>query len=104
MGTARRGVRFMEEGIEWRLPGLLYAEDLVLCGESEEDLRLRVGLFVEVFYPAGSMVPSWVIASRFLAENREAELNPHHFFFTPIFPYFPVFPFLLTPYIIPHTV
>ena len=33
---------------EWRLPGLLYAGDLVLCGELEEDLRKMVGLFVEV--------------------------------------------------------
>ena len=37
-----------EEGREWRLPGLLYAEDLVLCGELEEDLRVMVGHFVEV--------------------------------------------------------
>ena len=37
-----------EEGREWRLPGLLYADDLVLCGESEEDLRAMVGCFVEV--------------------------------------------------------
>ena len=37
-----------EEGREWRLPGLLYADDLVLCGESEEDLRAMVGRFVEV--------------------------------------------------------
>ena len=27
MGMGRRGVRFQEEGREWRLPGLLYAED-----------------------------------------------------------------------------
>ena len=27
-----------KEGREWRLPGLLYADDLVICGESEEDL------------------------------------------------------------------
>ena len=33
---------------EWKLPGLLYADDLVLCGESEEDLRVMVGWFVEV--------------------------------------------------------
>ena len=33
---------------EFRLPGLLYADDLVLCGESEEDLRAMVGCFVEV--------------------------------------------------------
>ena len=37
-----------EEGREWRLPGLLYANDLVLHGELEEDLRAMVGRFVEV--------------------------------------------------------
>ena len=37
-----------EEGREWKLPGLLYADDLVLCGESEEDLRMMVGSFAEV--------------------------------------------------------
>ena len=40
-----------EEGSEisgrgWRLPGLLYADDLVLCDESEVDLRAVVGRFV----------------------------------------------------------
>ena len=30
------------------LPGLLYADVLVLCGESEEDLRAKVGSFVGV--------------------------------------------------------
>ena len=39
MGMGRRGVRFMEDGREWRLPGLFYADNLILCGESEEDLR-----------------------------------------------------------------
>ena len=48
MGMGRRGVRFLEDGREWRLLGLLYADDLVLCGESEEDLRVMVGPFVEV--------------------------------------------------------
>ena len=43
MGIGRRGVRFMEDGREWRLPGLLYADDLVLCAESEEDLMVMVG-------------------------------------------------------------
>ena len=33
---------------EMRLPGHLYADDLDLCGESEEDLRTMVGFFVEV--------------------------------------------------------
>ena len=44
----RKGVRFLEERREWRLPGFLYADDLVLRGESEEDLRGMVGQFVEV--------------------------------------------------------
>ena len=39
----RRGVRFQEEGRVWKLPGLLYADDLVFCGESEEGLRVING-------------------------------------------------------------
>ena len=34
MGMGRKGVRFQDEGREWRLP-----DYLVLGGESEEDLR-----------------------------------------------------------------
>ena len=45
MGMGRRGVRFLEDGREWRLLGLLYVDDLVLCGESKEDLRAMVALF-----------------------------------------------------------
>ena len=30
------------------MPDLLYADDLVLCGESEEDLRVMVGWFADV--------------------------------------------------------
>ena len=37
-----------KEEREWRLLGLLYADDLVLCNESEEDLRVILGWFVEV--------------------------------------------------------
>ena len=37
-----------KEGREWRLPGLLYADDLFLCGELEENLGVMVGWFVEV--------------------------------------------------------
>ena len=37
-----------KKGREWRLPGLLYADDLVLCDESQEDLRAMVGHFIEV--------------------------------------------------------
>ena len=44
----RMGVSFLEDGREWRLSGLLYADDMVLCAESEEDLRMMVGRFSEV--------------------------------------------------------
>ena len=48
MGMRRRGVRFLEDRREWRLPPVLYADDLVLCGESEEDLRAMVEWFADV--------------------------------------------------------
>ena len=47
MGMEKLGVRFLEDGREWRLPGLLYADGLIICGESEEDLRTMVGRFAE---------------------------------------------------------
>ena len=53
MEMGRRGGRFLEEGREWRIPNVLYADDLVLCGESEEDLRTMVGRFVEVLRRRG---------------------------------------------------
>ena len=37
-----------KEGREWRFPGLFYADDLVLYGKSEIELRAVVGHFVEV--------------------------------------------------------
>ena len=43
----RKGMRFVEDGGEWRLLVLLYADDLFLCNESEEDLGAMVGRFVE---------------------------------------------------------
>ena len=45
MGMGRRGVRFQEEG-RVEIPGLLHADDLVLCGESEEDLKATMGLLL----------------------------------------------------------
>ena len=48
MGMGRRGVKFQEEGRKWRLTGLMYADDLDLCGELEEDMRAIVGRFIEV--------------------------------------------------------
>ena len=47
-GMGRRGVRFQEEGREWRLHGLLYVDDLFFFfGESEEDLKAIVGRLAE---------------------------------------------------------
>ena len=48
MVMERRGVSVLEDGREQRLPGLLYADDLVLIGELEEDLKMMVGRFAEV--------------------------------------------------------
>ena len=38
-----------EEGRQRKLSVLLYADDLVLCGESKEDLRAMVGRTLEDF-------------------------------------------------------
>ena len=45
-----------KEGREWRLPDLLYTDDLFLWGESEEDLRIMVGHFVELCMRRGMKV------------------------------------------------
>ena len=55
-GMGRREVSFLEDEREWRLPGFLYADDLVLCGESEKDLRVMVGRFSEVCRRSGLKV------------------------------------------------
>ena len=39
-------VKFSEKG-EWRLPDLSHTDDLVLCSELEEGLRVMIGHFVE---------------------------------------------------------
>ena len=46
MGMGREEVRFKEEGREWILSSLLYADDLVLWGESEEELRAMVDVLL----------------------------------------------------------
>ena len=56
MGTGSMGETFLEQGRDWRLPGLLCAYDLVLCGELEEDLKAKVGRFVEVCRRKGQKV------------------------------------------------
>ena len=40
MGIGRMGVRFLEWGREWRLPGLFYGDVLILCTE----YRMKRGL------------------------------------------------------------
>ena len=47
MGMRRRRVNLLEDVREWKFPGLLYADDFVLCGESKEDLRVMVGWFAK---------------------------------------------------------
>ena len=47
MGMGRMGVRFMGKGREWRLPNLLYADDLICCGESEEVRRCCLKVTVD---------------------------------------------------------
>ena len=46
----------MEEGIDTRLPGLLYEDDLDLCGESKEESKVRVGCFVGMCRRRGLIV------------------------------------------------
>ena len=73
MGMGRRGVSFMEDGREWRLPGLLYADDLVLCGERREDLRVMVGRFAEVCKRRG--LKANADKSKVMVLNGEEELE-----------------------------
>ena len=51
--VAGDGVRTMENGREWRVAYLSYAEDLALCGESEESLRGLVERFGRVYKRRG---------------------------------------------------
>ena len=49
-------MRFLEKVRERKLPALLYVNNLVLCGELEEDLRAMVGRFAEVCRRRGHKV------------------------------------------------
>ena len=73
MGMRRKGVRFLEEGREWILHGLLYADDLVLCGESEENLRMMLGRFDGVYRRRGLEVN--VVKSKVMILNVEGGLE-----------------------------
>ena len=45
--TVRMREKFPDERREWRLPGKFYADDLVLCVQLEEGLRVIKGRSVE---------------------------------------------------------
>ena len=77
MGMGRRGVSFMENGKEWRLPGLLYADDLVLCRQSEEDLKVIVGRFAEVCRRRGLKVSAGESKVMILNEEEALECEVH---------------------------
>ena len=47
-GVLREGVKLIENGREFRVPCLLYADDLALCSESEPNLRRLVERFGRV--------------------------------------------------------
>ena len=64
---------FLEDGGEWRLPGLWYADDLVLCVESEDDLRVMVGQFAKVRRRRGLKVNAG--KSKVIVLNREEGLE-----------------------------
>ena len=62
-----------EDGRKLRLSGLLYADDLVLCGESDDDLRAMVGHFDEVCRRRGLKVIS--DNSKMMVSNGEEGLE-----------------------------
>ena len=55
------------------MPGLLHADDLVLCGESEEDLRAMAGRFGEVSRRRGLKVNAG--ESKVMVMNEEEGLE-----------------------------
>src|SRR5678816_4114816 len=56
VGVTRDSVRMMENEREWRVPNLLYEDDLVLWRESEESLRGLVERFGRVCKRSGLKV------------------------------------------------
>ena len=39
------GLIFLEKRREWQLPNIMYIDDMVLCGESEEDWKGIIRMF-----------------------------------------------------------
>ena len=57
--------------------GFLYADDLILCGESEEDLKVMVGLFAEVCRRRGLKVNAGKSKLMVLNEEEGLECEVH---------------------------
>ena len=77
MGMGRWGVRFLEDRREWRLPRLFDADDMVLFGESEEDLRVILGRFTEVCRRRGLQVNAGKIKVMVLNGEEGLECEVH---------------------------
>jgi hypothetical protein len=69
VGMGNEGVRMMENGREWKVPCLLYADDLALCSESEEGLQRLVEGFGRVCKRRGLKVN--VDKSKVMVMNEE---------------------------------
>ena len=59
------------------MPGLLYADDLVLCGESEEDLKAKVECFVKMYRRRGLKVNAGKNKMMVLNVEEELECEVH---------------------------
>ena len=70
-------MRFLQEGREWRLPGLSNVDGLVLFGETEEDLRSMVVRFVEVCRRRGLKVNAGKSKVRVLNGEEGLEYEVH---------------------------
>ena len=62
---------------EWRLPDLLYTDDLALWGQSEEDLRAMVGWFVKVCRKKGRKVNAGKSKAMVLNGEKGLECGVH---------------------------
>ena len=62
---------------EWRLPGLLHADYLVLCSESQEHLRVMVGQFAELCRGGGPKVNAGRRKVMVLIGEEELECEVH---------------------------
>ena len=79
-------MRLLEDGREWKLPDLLYTDDLVLCSELEEGLRAMAGLFAYVCKRRGLKVNAGKSKVRVVngEEGLEHEIHVDRIRFEPV--------------------